>query len=380
MRARVLLVEDDIAVSNVLTKALSAHHTVIATRDGYEAIECLRDEDIDVLVSDVSMPGMSGIDLLREVRDLEPDLPVVLITGSPDLDTAMSAIEYGVLRYLPKPLKISELLGVVDYAYQLHSLGRVRREVQAFKREDEAAQGGVRLAEIFDRTLESLWMAYQPIVAWPDQTCFGHEALLRSREPSLPDPPAVLDAAERLGRVHELGRVIRRRVAQTMAGLSPDVVVFVNLHPLDLEDDDLFDAEALLTTFASRVVLEVTERASLDRVEGLSARLRRLRDLGYRFAVDDLGAGYSGLTSFVTINPEIVKIDRSLVRGLDRDGTKQKLVASLLGVCRDMGIRAILEGVETRAERSAAVELGAELLQGYAFHHPEERDVPHWPV
>jgi EAL domain-containing protein (putative c-di-GMP-specific phosphodiesterase class I) len=98
---------------------------------------------------------------------------------------------------------------------------------------------------------------------------------LRSTEATLPHPGAILAAAEKLGRVHELGRAIRKAVAGAAADM-PAKQLFVNLHTIDLNDEDLFSAEAPLSKFASNVVLEITERASLDEVADVQVRVNGL--------------------------------------------------------------------------------------------------------
>ena len=89
-------------------------------------------------------------------------------------------------------------------------------------------------------------------------------------------------------------------------------LLFINLHAMELDDDSLISAAAPLSRHAARVVLEVTERAPLEKIRDVTARVAQLRALGYRIAVDDLGAGYAGLTSFAHLEPEVVKVDMSL--------------------------------------------------------------------
>ena len=159
-------------------------------------------------------------------------------------------------------------------------------------------------------------------------------------------------------------------VARLMLDRPPDRHVFVNLHPADLEDPELYADDGALTPFAKHVVLEITERAALDRIHELTSRVTRLRSLGYRIAIDDLGAGYAGLTSFAQLEPEVVKVDMSLVRGIDRSPVKQKLVRSIISLCTELGIQLVAEGIETAEERDMLVTLGADLCQGYLFAKP----------
>jgi EAL domain-containing protein (putative c-di-GMP-specific phosphodiesterase class I) len=183
---------------------------------------------------------------------------------------------------------------------------------------------------------------------------------------------ALLDAGERLGRLPELGRTVRASVAAALssASLPGDDPVFVNLHALELADEALLDPRAPLSRFASRVVLEITERASLDGIPDSAERIAALRRLGYRIALDDLGAGYAGLNSFAALSPEIVKLDMALVRGLDRDSLKRQIVTSMATLCRELGIVVVAEGIETEGERDAATQAGCDLLQGYLFGRP----------
>jgi EAL domain-containing protein (putative c-di-GMP-specific phosphodiesterase class I) len=144
----------------------------------------------------------------------------------------------------------------------------------------------------------------------------------------------------------------------------------VNLHPHDLHDDELLSSSAPLSPFASRVVLEVTERAALTHAGDLRARLLRLRQMGYRLAVDDLGAGYAGLNWFAQLEPDVVKLDMSLTRDADSVATKRRLIQSLTTLCHDLRIQVVAEGIETAAERDAVVACGCDLLQGYLFAKP----------
>jgi len=126
-------------------------------------------------------------------------------------------------------------------------------------------------------------------------------------------------------------------------------------------------------------VLEITERAAIRNLAGLSVRLRRLRALGFRIAVDDLGAGYSGLTSFADLAPEFVKLDMSLTRDVDRDSRRRSIVRSMASLCREVGAQVGAEGVEREGERDAVVGLGCDLVQGYFVARPD-RPFPqvHW--
>ncbi len=214
-------------------------------------------------------------------------------------------------------------------------------------------------------------MAFQPIVCARSGRVFGYEALLRSQDADLPHPGAVLDAAERLSRIHKLSRHIRALTAAQFADASAARgLLFVNLHAADFVDGDLSSPLSPLARLAERVVFEVTERASIDEIPDVRTRVEELRERGYRIAIDDLGAGHSRSNLFRSLDTDFVKLDMSLVRGIEDSAAKRELVASIIRSCSDSDIRVVGEGVESRSEASVLVELGCDLLQGYYFARP----------
>jgi EAL domain-containing protein (putative c-di-GMP-specific phosphodiesterase class I) len=367
--SRVLIVDDDPQLPLAFARILRANgFAVEQASDGSEAAAAIARGGFDVVLSDIDMPRLDGIGLLRAVRLFDAELPVVLITASPAVETAIAALDNGAVRYLVKPVPAAELVRAVTQAAQLRKMAMLRREAASLAASRANVDDRAALDARFSRALDSLWMAYQPIVAFGARRLHAFEALVRSSEPDLAGPAALFDAAEKLERLADVGRRIRARVAEAAAGRSE--LLFVNLHPRDLADEELFDAAAPLSRVAPRVVLEITERVALDHVADVRVRIARLRALGYRVAVDDLGAGYAGLSSFAQLEPEVAKIDMSLVRDIDRHPTKRTLVRAMAALCGELGIALVVEGVETAAERDTLVELGCELMQGYLFARP----------
>ena len=366
-----LVVDDEPFVLSYLTRTLtSAGHTVATAPDGAKALEALSGRHFDLVLSDISMPGMSGIDLLSELRKLDPDLPLILLTGNPDLASAVRAVELGAFRYLTKPLRDEEIHNTVTQALKFHDAARLKRHaVNLVSRDNPTSPGQFATQATLDEVLGSVWMAYQPIVAVAGHRVFAHEALLRTKSQKLPHPGAVLACAERLMRLDDVGRTVRSHVAKKLTATQRETF-FVNLHANDLLDETLYDPDAPLSQHALRVVLELTERAALEDIKDVPARMARLRALGFRLAVDDLGAGYAGLTSLSVIKPEFVKIDMSLVRNVHREDVNQRLLKSLTSACRGMGMQVVAEGVETVEERDVLIELGCDFLQGYLLARP----------
>jgi EAL domain-containing protein (putative c-di-GMP-specific phosphodiesterase class I) len=113
----------------------------------------------------------------------------------------------------------------------------------------------------------------------------------------------------------------------------------------------------------------------LAQVTDIEKRISSLRALGFRIALDDLGAGYSGLSSFAMLQPEVVKYDMSLVRSVESSPTRRKVISSMTSLFADMNMLVVAEGVETTAERDTLIEIGVDLLQGYLFAKPSKEFV-----
>lgn len=369
---RVLIVDDDDAVLQASSLLLSrAGFVVDSSSSGENALKLMEKRTYSAILSDINMEGMSGLDLLRSIRERDLDTPVILITGGPSLQTAIDAMAWGAHRYLLKPVAPKELIEAVTRAVLLADLARLKREAFALRGthglpvDDEEA-----LQSRFSRALLRLSIVYHPIISLRERRAFGYEALVRSAEPAMEHPEALLGTAGLLGRQGELTRAIYLKIAESASALPEGALLFVNVHPPDLMDESLHGLGSPLAPYADRIVLEITERASIEKMGDITNVVRDLRLLKYRLAVDDLGTGYSGLASFTQLSPEFVKLDRSLVEGIDASPVKQRVVGAMTALCADLGMQVISEGIETPAERDTLVGLGADLLQGYLFGMP----------
>ena len=370
----VLLIEDDFSVRKMHARVLTrAGFRIEAAAGGAEALAMVeRGLRVGAIVTDLHMPGLDGLAFMRALRRHDLDVPVIVVTGYPSLDSAVRVIEYGGFRYLTKPTPATELVGAVRSALSMHRLALLKRralELYESERWHFGDRAGVEAT--FEQAIDQLWMAFQPIVNQRKREIVGYEALVRSHHPALATPGPLLAAAERLGRVTELGKRIRRHVVDAVQAAPVETLIFMNLHAADLNDDALYSKTSSLCECAPRIVLEVTERSSLDRVPDVKSRAQALRALGYKIAIDDLGAGYAGLSSFAQLEPDIAKLDMSLVRDIDHSAQKQSIVRSMLNVCQnDLGVNVVCEGVETVAEREMLDGLGGETQQGYLFGRP----------
>jgi EAL domain-containing protein (putative c-di-GMP-specific phosphodiesterase class I) len=195
-----------------------------------------------------------------------------------------------------------------------------------------------------------LSVVYQPIVSLTTMEPFAYEALVRSDSPHWINPPQLFDEAIKSGYVGVLGRAIRE-LATTHCTEMP---LFLNVHPNEFDESWLV----------------VTESVPLTHFAYCHSVLREIRGKGVSLAVDDLGAGYSNLKYIVDLNPEIVKLDRTLIADLADDRRAQILVRHIVRLCHELGARVVAEGIEQETEMKVAVDCGAHYGQGYYFARP----------
>ena len=232
----------------------------------------------------------------------------------------------------------------------------------------------LRLADDLRETLRSgaVYVDYHPIVNAADGDVFGYEALARGSIRSLRRPEVMFEVAAEAGLIWELSRLCRARAIEGIAQLlKPGELLFINVDPHDFADPEFGEA-ALDVVDAHRIVIEITERTAIKDYPMFRERLRAFRDRGFRFAVDDAGSGYAGLGSIANLEPDFIKLDISLINGIDENFIKQDLVETLVRFANDQGARVIAEGVEFEQEYEVVKALGVHLVQGFYLHRPQQ--------
>lgn len=367
-RPTILLVDDEPQVTQSLRVSMrKCPWHILTAENGAEALELLSKNKVSVIVSDERMPGISGAELLGKVKDLDPDTVRIMLSGQATLEAAVQAINSADLyRFLMKPCPPEEVASTIQAALDL------RDEQLAFRgwQLDHGAIGRSDRESLFDEALEQLQVVFQPIYSVKTKRLFSFEALMRCSHSQLKSPGLLLAAAKDLGRGAELTHRLLELVAVDVPSLPSGASLFINLEVDQLFEVSLLGPSGPLHDHADRVVVELTERESITDEDRLHDRIAQLRSFGYRIAVDDLGAGYAGLTSFALLSPDVVKLDMDLVRDIHLSPTKQRILGAMASACVDLEIDCVAEGIECREEAEEVVRLGCTLLQGYHLGRP----------
>jgi EAL domain-containing protein (putative c-di-GMP-specific phosphodiesterase class I) len=227
----------------------------------------------------------------------------------------------------------------------------------------------------------AVYIDYHPIVVAESGAVFGYEALARGVVRSLRSPEVMFAIAAQAKLIWELSRLCREKAFEGMnARLAPGQLLFLNVDPHDFSDPEFADGPAVLrgpsdangTSHDPRqVVIEITERTAIKDYPAFRERLRAFRDRGYRFAVDDAGSGYAGLGSIANLEPDFIKLDISLITGIDSNPIKQRLVETMVRFANHQGAKVIAEGVERAEEFNTVKRLGVHLVQGFFINEPK---------
>ena len=224
-------------------------------------------------------------------------------------------------------------------------------------------------------TEDDLSVVFQPIIDLVGKTTYGYEALVRCAAPEFASPTVLFEQAVSERACGRLGRSIRNVVFR---GPPAGLPLFVNLHPDELVSRWLVRPDDPIYFHDAPVFLEVTESAAIQYFDLCNSVLKEVCwRSGAGLAVDDFGAGHANLTRVLDLSPSVVKLDRELVVGLDKNPRKQIIVRHLVAMCNSLNAQVIVEGIETLEELKAVVDTGARYAQGFLFGRPSAAPPPH---
>ncbi len=221
-------------------------------------------------------------------------------------------------------------------------------------------------------------MAFQPIVQASTRSIYGYEALVRGVGN---EPAGVMLGKVTQDKIYSFDQTCRVVAIDLAARLRLQGMLSINFLPnavyrpetciratLEAAEESGFPTE--------RLMFEVTESEPIADSAHLKAIFKEYKRQGFTVAIDDFGAGYSGLNLLAEFQPDVIKLDMALTRGFDSDKVRQAIVAGILGVCENLSIRVVAEGIETRAEYEALRGEGVDLFQGYHFARPGFQMLP----
>ncbi len=366
----VVILDDDVNITEVLAEGLEREGRTVVTCNDLESaqvvVERLRPSHV---VSDVRLSGpfgFEGLDFIRFVGQHSPESRMILMTGDAPEALQLEASERGAVGFLRKPFGIADLDRAIDLlacSVRSSSAGDVRT---------------IRVPLLDDIIAsDSLNAVFQPIVSLPDgKEILGFEALARFGDDSLlRDPQVLFQYATRKQRIEDLESACTSRALHAGAQLTGSGALFLNIHPRVLSDGPkiretlIRDCNTLGIPF-DRIVLEITEQASLRAGPSLFANVEELRALGVRFAFDDLGVAYSHLPLIDKLRPSFLKISQEFGTAFECDATKLKIVINIQSLARDFGCDLILEGIEDVSTAEMAARLGIRYGQGFLFGRP----------
>lgn len=231
-----------------------------------------------------------------------------------------------------------------------------------------------RNAAPFDIDFE---FAFQPIVSFKDRSVYAYEALVRG-----PQGESAYSVLSRLNddNRYQFDQACRVKAVSTAAKLGMKEKLSINFLPNAVYEP----AACIRSTFEAcrstgfpteQIIFEVTEGEEIGDRPHLINIFESYQKFGFLTAIDDFGAGYAGLNLLSEYQPTIVKIDMQLIRDIDRDRTKQAIVAGTVMTCQMIGSLVIAEGIESRAERDFLADIGVDLMQGYLFGKPALREL-----
>jgi EAL domain-containing protein (putative c-di-GMP-specific phosphodiesterase class I) len=269
-------------------------------------------------------------------------------------------------------LRVQNLLGTraLHRRVQDHNLALRRNLARQLDRARQAEELHRLRADRIRRVLRNdrLSMVYQPIVDLQYGKVVGFEALARIAEPPDRPPDQWFREAAEVGLGTELELRAVERGVRALESLSAEMFVTVNVSADVALTDGL--VECLAGVAAERLVVELTEHAQIHDYDKALDALEWLRKQGFRLAVDDAGTGYSSLQHILLLRPDIVKLDRSLIAGIDTDRAKRALTKSMVGFVAEIGAVLIAEGIEEPDELAVLRDLGVEWGQGYHLGRP----------
>jgi diguanylate cyclase len=374
---RILIIDDDDEIRSILCDFLSTQYRCKTLDSAQHALTLLARERFDLVISDIGMPGMTGLEMIPRMTYIAPDTSIVIISGQRMIESAIAAMRAGALDYITKPFELGQVDDVVRRA--LAHAGRKRDLWSSdHSREEKIKALKDALAN------EAFVIHYQPQVQINSRRVVGAEALLRWRHPQLGliSPSDFIPLAEQTGQIVPLGEfVLRKACSQARQCQRPgqSFSIAINVSPCQLREEDFPETvkSALEATQLrpQSLELELTETSLMQNPEAGIKTLERLRKLGVRIAIDDFGTGYSSLGYLKRLPIDSVKLDASFIKDATTDPDDAALVMAIITLAHSLRLKVIAEGIEREDQLAFLRLLRCDEGQGYLFGRPVSAQV-----
>lgn len=324
----------------------------------------------DLVLLGLRMAHVNGFEVLAQIRKFAAGgyLPVMVLTADTTTVSRNRALVEGAQDFLIKPVDPTEVTLRIANLLQTRQLYATLRYLT-----NVHSQPGGEQAEVLDRIQgvlreNTLTHVFQPIQDLNTGAIVGHEALSRFPDPTLGSPDRWFADAFSVGLGVDLEWLAVTSAMSYFETAPPEMFLTVNMSPASVMH--LVESEFCPPALWPRIVIELTEQVPVEDYPALQRALAPMRSHGARLSADDLGSGYGGFRHLLRLQPDIIKLDISLIGGINRNHEQQALTRAMLTFAYEVGAKVIAEGIEEPAELTTLQELGVQWGQGYLIGRP----------
>lgn len=368
-RKQIFLVDDDPSITKMLRMLLETRgYTVAIANSGKEALRNISGQT-DLILLDLILPDQAGFEICRKLRQNHKTahIPIIMLTAKLLSEDIIEGLYLGADDYLTKPFEYEELIARMEAVMR-------RQGAYPFQNVNLPGEDNIieELRKLIDEELIVSFM--QPVYQLEPMKIIGFEALTRPKTKSiLANPEFLFKAAVQYGFYQDLEILSWRKALEKAEGFITTEKLFLNCNPYLVEGPKFLSIQSLFEHSSLKpenVILEITERSAISDFQIFYEHLKRYRDFGFKFAIDDVGGGYASLESIVRTKPEVVKIDRHIVCDLYEDPFKQSIIKFIVTFCKENNILSIAEGIENKKDLQTIKSLGVDAAQGFYLCKP----------
>jgi EAL domain-containing protein (putative c-di-GMP-specific phosphodiesterase class I) len=328
----------------------------------------------DLVLLDLQMPHVDGFEVLAQIRRFAAGsyLPVLVLTADHTTASRNRALAEGAQDLLSKPLD------VVEATLRIANLLQTRQLYATLHRERGATETGpdrsvddrAKILERVRNVLQetAIMPVFQPVVDLSTLEPVGHEGLSRFADTSRGGPDRWFADAFGVGLGVEMEWMAAKAMLDYFDVAAPGAFLAINMSPATIMH--LGENHLCSTDLWHRLVIEITEHVPVEDYRALRRALDEMREHGTRLAADDFGSGYAGLRQLIGLQPDIIKLDMSLVAGVDQNHGQHALISALVTFAHDIGATVVAEGIEQTGELQVLQQLGVDYGQGYLLGRP----------